>query len=162
MLSKVTGKHCVVSAVRHAGNHRPEQYDIRDARNMLICVLQRQYMHTLAQLKKQHHPGFLTFLMNRSPPPPQVSCVVARNCCSPRGRTCSLFTVERTLVPLWDWIWTPIEYRPGGPYSIGFYPWNMDPPIGKWTPLHSYPNFAAYYPNFVAYYVHCLSKLETL
>ena len=33
----------------------------------------------------------------------------------------------------------PIEYGPGGPYSIEFYPWNMDPPYGKWTPPPSIP-----------------------
>ena len=28
----------------------------------------------------------------------------------------------------------PIEYGPGGPYSIGFYPWNMDPPMENGPP----------------------------
>ena len=30
---------------------------------------------------------------------------------------------------------SPLNMDPGGPYSIGFYPWNMDPPpYRKWTP----------------------------
>ena len=62
------------------------------------------------------------------------------------------------------WRWGEVQEGPGsGSEGRCEIEWNMDPPpYGKWTPLHSYPNFAAYYPNFVAYYVHCLSKLETL
>ena len=49
----------------------------------------------------------------------------------------------------------PIEYGPGGPYSIGFYPWNMDPPMENGPP--SIPTLILLHITLILLHIMCIA-----